>query len=412
MKTRFIRNTIALVLAFTLAAVSAFAQSGDQSKQKPLEDKNNPALIGKRDINKGQLEFYSLEREAAIGRQLAAEVDRTTTIINDPVITEYVNRIAQNLVLHSDSKVPFIIKVIDSDDVNAFALPGGYLYVNRGLLEAADNEAEVAGVIAHEIAHVAARHGVEQASKAELINYASMSLIFLGGWGYIVQQVAGLAVPLTFLKFSRGAEKEADRLGAQYMWAAGYDPNALITFFEKLQAKEKKKPGTLAKVFSTHPMTGDRITEVRELIGRFPDRADYQVSTSEFAQVKSRLLASSASSASNRSVSRDAEGKRPTLKRRPPTTTDDGVSDSQPPERPTLKRRDGSQPDTPTVDEAGSSSSSSSSDDSSGRPTLKRRDGTTTGDQTTGSSQPSSSQQSDASGRPTLKRRTDPNEKP
>jgi predicted Zn-dependent protease len=397
----------------TLTAISTFAQSGDQSKQKPLEDKNNPALIGKRDINKGQLEFYSLEREAAIGRQLAAEVDRTAPIINDPEIIEYVNRIAQNLVLHSDSKVPFTIKVIDSDDVNAFALPGGFLYVNRGLLEAADNEAEVAGVIAHEIAHVAARHGVEQASKAELINYASMSLIFLGGWGYIVQQVAGLAVPLTFLKFSRGAEKEADRLGAQYMWAAGYDPNALVTFFEKLQAKEKKKPGTLAKVFSTHPMTGDRITEVRELIGRFPDRGDYQISSSEFAQVKSRLLASSASSASNRSVSRDAEGKRPTLKRRPPTTTDDGVSDSEPPQRPTLKRRDGSQPDTQTGDEAGSSGSSSdSSGEPSGRPTLKRRDGTTTGDQTTGSSQPSSSQQSDASGRPTLKRRTDPNEKP
>ncbi len=410
MKPRFIRNAIALVLTFTLAAVSTFAQSGDQSRQKPLEDKNNPALIGKRDINKGQLEFYSLEREAAIGRQLAAEVDRSAPIINDPVISEYVNRIAQNLVLHSDSKVPFTIKVIDSDDVNAFALPGGFLYVNRGLLEAADNEAEVAGVIAHEIAHVAARHGVEQASKAELINYASMSLIFLGGWGYIVQQVAGLAVPLTFLKFSRGAEKEADRLGAQYMWAAGYDPNALITFFEKLQAKEKKKPGTLAKVFSTHPMTGDRITEVRELIGRFPDRADYQVSSSEFAQVKSRLLASSSST---RAVSRDAEAKRPTLKRRPPTTTDDGVSDSEPPERPTLKRRDGSQPDAQTGDEAGSSSSSSdSSGDSSGRPTLKRRDGTTTGDQTTGSSQPSSSQPSDASGKPTLKRRTDPNGKP
>lgn len=409
MKTRFIRNAIALVLTFTFAAVSVFAQSENNSKQKPLEDKNNPALIGKRDINKGQLQFYSLEREAAIGRQLAAEVDRSSAIITDPVITEYVNRIAQNLVLHSDSKVPFTIKVIDSDDVNAFALPGGYLYVNRGLLEAAENEAEVAGVIAHEIAHVAARHGVEQASKGELLNYASIPLIFLGGWGgYIVQQVAGLAVPLTFLKFSRGAEKEADRLGAQYMWASGYDPNALITFFEKLQAKNKKKPGTLAKVFSTHPMTGDRITEVRELVARFPDRGEYQVSTSEFNQVKSRLMASSSSA---RAARREADAKRPTLKRRPPATTDDGMSDSEPPERPTLKRRDGSQPDAQTGDEAGSSGSSSS-DDSPGRPTLKRRDGTTTGDQTTGSSQPGSSQQSDATGRPTLKRRTDSNEKP
>src|SRR5262245_2214727 len=201
-------------------------------------------LIGKRDINKGQIEFYSVEREVAIGRQLAAEVDRSSAIINDPIVTEYINRVAQNLVLHSDSKVPFTIKVLDSDDVNAFALPGGFLYVNRGLLEAADNEAEVAGVIAHEIAHVAARHGVEQASKGELFNYASIPLIFLGGLGgYAIRQAVGLAVPLGFLKFSRGAEKEADRLGAQYMWAAGYDPNALISFFEKLQAKDKRKPG-------------------------------------------------------------------------------------------------------------------------------------------------------------------------
>jgi predicted Zn-dependent protease len=373
MKPRFFRNTIALLLTFALAATSAFAQSTDKSKQKPLDDKNNPLLIGKRDINKGQLEFYSLEREVAIGRQLAAEVDRSSQIINDPVISEYVNRIAQNLVLHSDSKVPFTIKVIDSDEVNAFALPGGFLYVNRGLVEAAENEAEVAGVLAHEIAHVAARHGVEQASKGEFLNYASIPLIFLGGWGgYIVRQVAGLAVPLTFLKFSRGAEKEADRLGAQYMWASGYDPNALITFFEKLQAKDRKKPGTLAKVFSTHPMTGDRITEVRELIGRFPDRGEYQVSTSEFNEVRSRLLAAGASS---RAASREAESRRPTLKRRPKTTTDDGASEPETPER----------------------------------PTLKRRDGTATGDQTGSSSPPSSSQQSEASERPTLKRRTDPN---
>jgi predicted Zn-dependent protease len=404
MKQRFFQNTAALILAFTLATLSALAQSADKSKQKsqqPLEDKNNPLLIGKRDINKGTIQFYSVEREVAIGRQLAAEVDRTSKLVTDPIITEYVNRIAQNLVLHSDSKVPFTIKVIDADEVNAFALPGGFLYVNRGLLEAADNEAEVAGVIAHEIAHVAARHGVEQASKGELFNYASIPLIFLGGWGgYAIRQAVGLAVPLTFLKFSRGAEKEADRLGAQYMWAAGYDPNALITFFEKLQAREKKKPGTLAKVFSTHPMHGDRITEVRELIARFPDRGEYQLSTSEFSQVKSRVLAVSASS---RAASRDADARRPTLKRRPQPTTSDDSGDSEVPNRPVLKRRDSSSSDDPTGSET-------STEESSGRPVLKRRDGTQSGDQTTGSSQPNSSQESETSSRPTLKRRTDSND--
>lgn len=402
MKQRFFRNAAALILMCALTTLSVFAQSEDKSKQKPLDDRNNPMLIGKRDINKGAIQFYSVEREVAIGRQLAAEVDRSSNLITDPIITEYVNRIAQNLVLHSDSKVPFTIKVIDADEVNAFALPGGFLYVNRGLLEAADNEAEAAGVIAHEIAHVAARHGVEQASKGELLNYASIPLIFLGGWGgYAIRQAVGLAVPLTFLKFSRGAEKEADRLGAQYMWAAGYDPNALITFFEKLQAKDKRKSGALSKVFSTHPMTGDRIAEVRELIGRFPDRGEYQLSTSEFSQVKSRVVATSASS---RAASRDADARRPTLKRRPQPTTTDDSGDSEAPNRPVLKRRDPSSGDDPG---GANSSSSSSTEESPGRPVLKRRDGTQSDDQTTGPSRPASSQESESSGRPTLKRRTD-----
>jgi beta-barrel assembly-enhancing protease len=380
MRTRFFRHTTALFLAFTLANTYTSAQDSDKSKKKSseksssksLDDKNNPALIGKRDINKGSIQFYSIEREVAIGRQLAAEVDRSSKVINDPLVSEYVNRIAQNVVLHSDSKVPFTIKVIDSQEVNAFALPGGFLYVNRGLLEAADNEAEVAGVIAHEIAHVAARHGMEQASKGELFNYLSIPLIFLGGiGGYAIRQGLGLAVPLSFLKFSRGAEKEAERLGAQYMWASGYDPNALITFFEKLQAKNKKKPGTLSKLFSTHPMTGDRITEVRELIAQFPERGEYQLSSSEFGQVKSRIVTIAGAT---RGSGRDESG-RPTLKRRPQTTTDDDKGDSE----------------------------------TSNRPVLKRRDDSQGGDQTGNPPQQDSQQQSETTGKPTLKRRPDSN---
>ena len=382
MKTRFFRHTIALFLAFTLATTCALAQGSDNSKQKssqkslakPLDKKDDPTLIGKRDINKGSIEFYSIEKEVAIGRQLSAEVDRSSKLINDPIVSEYINRVAQNIVLHSDSKVPFTIKVVDSAEVNAFALPGGFLYVNRGLLEAADNEAEVAGVIAHEVSHVAARHGMEQASKGELFNYLSIPLIFFGGiGGYAIRQGLGLAVPLTFLKFSRGAEKEADRLGAQYMWAAGYDPNALITFFEKLQAKDKKKPGTLSKLFSTHPMTGDRITEVRELVARFPDRGEYQLSSSEFGQVKSRVLAiSGAARGSGQDGSR-----RPTLKRRPQSTSGE--------------EKDGKDSESPN------------------RPVLKRRDDSQSGDQTGATPQQDSTQQSETSGKPTLRRRPDSN---
>lgn len=350
------RLAVALTLSLSLAVLPVAAQG---SNQKPLDDKDDPTLIGKRDINKGQLAFYSVEKEVALGRQMAMEIDRSSKMVTDPLITEFVNRIGQNIVLHSDAKVPFTFKVIDSNDVNAFALPGGFLYVNRGLLEAADNEAEVAGVLAHEIAHVTARHGIEQASKGQLLNIASIPLIFFGGLGgFIVQQVAGIALPLTFLKFSRGAEKEADRLGAQYMWAAGYDPNALISFFEKLQSKNKKEPGTLAKVFSTHPMTGDRIKETQKLIVRFPERSEYQLSSSDFNEIKSRLYAIGSA---GRSSGSDDNG-RPTLKRRPQRTDDDIAAEPADNGRPTLKRRDTSsdEMETPEIPD---------------RPTLKRREG-------------------------------------
>jgi predicted Zn-dependent protease len=357
MGTKFLQRATALVISLVLAPALA------QTRQKPLEDKDNPLMIGRRDINNNQINFYSRDKELAIGRQLAAEVDRQSKFVTDPVITEYVNRVGQNLVLHSDAKVPFTIKVIDEREINAFALPGGHLYINRGVVEAAENEAELAGVMAHEIAHVAARHGVEQASKGELANYLSIPLIFLGGWGgYAIRQVAGLAVPLGFLKFSRGAEKEADRLGAQYLWATGYDPQALITFFEKLAAREKKKPGALAKVFSTHPMTADRIKEVRHLLARFPDKQEYEVNTSEFNEVKARLISTGAAQRGT-----EARNERPTLKRRSSSTSDDNASE-QSSERPTLKREG----------QAVGTEGSDQPQETPGRPTLKRRSDATT----------------------------------
>ncbi|HEV8487163.1 MAG TPA: M48 family metallopeptidase [Blastocatellia bacterium] len=369
MKTTLLKRMTIFVLAAMIAAPTTLF-AGDKkptNDKKPtdqpaasapvpkgeLKDDENPMLIGKRNINHGILpNFYSLEKEVKLGQQLAAQLDREAKFIDDPVIAEYVNRVGQNLVLHSDAKVPFTIKVVDSDEVNAFALPGGFFYVNKGLILAADNEAEIAGVMAHEIAHVAARHGVEQASKAQLVNWASIGLIFVGGpIGAIAYNAASFGVPLAFLKFTRGAETEADKLGAEYAWAAGYDSNSLVTFFEKLEKKEKDKPGTLGKLFRSHPPTPDRITNVRALVARFPDRDEYTVNTSDFDKVKARLLALTNSKIVDGS-GRDTGPKRPTLKRRKdddPASTTTTPSEEQPQDRPTLKRRDtdGKPADTP-----------------------------------------------------------------
>ena len=261
---------------------------------KSLSVNEDPALIGKRNINKGIIAKMSggIDKEVKIGREYAAEIDRQAKFVDDPVITEYVNRVGQNIVLHSDSKIPFTIKVIDSDEVNAFALPGGFFYVNKGLILVADNEAEVAGVMAHEIAHVTARHYVENQTKQSLLQYLAMGTsIFLGGIpGMIYQNTAGLGLLGIFMKFSRGAEEEADKLGVQYMYAAGYDPGAMGTMFEKLESKNKKKPGLIAKAFASHPAPPDRRASALALAARFPEHDEYVISTSEFQKVKARLL--------------------------------------------------------------------------------------------------------------------------
>ena len=248
---------------------------------------------------------------------MAAQVERNAKIVDDPIIAEYVNRVGQNLVRNSDARVPFTIKVIDSDEINAFALPGGYFYVNSGLIKLAGSEAELAGVMAHEIAHVAARHGTKQATKGQITNLATIPLIFLGGWtGYGIRQAAGLAVPLTFLKFSRNFEREADFLGVQYLYKTGYDPAAMVQFFERLKAKKKKKTSKsrIAKMFKTHPLTEDRIKRIQKVIDQLlPDRSEYAVNTSEFDAVKAQLTQLQAGHRR-----KELNPDRPTLKRKPP----------------------------------------------------------------------------------------------
>jgi peptidase M48-like protein len=273
-----------------LASESSSQLGTVKTKVKANESKYDITRIGDRRVGK-KLNFYSLEKEEALGRELSQQVEQQAKLVNDPVVTEYVNRIGQTLVRHSDAKVPFTIKVVDDEQVNAFALPGGFFYVNTGVLLAADNEAELAGVMAHEIAHVAARHATRNATKQDIWNIASLPLIFVGGpVGAAIRQASGIMVPMSFLKFSRDSEREADFLGLEYEYAAGYDPTAFVDFFEKLEAQEKRKSGFIARAFSTHPMNDDRIRRAEAELEMLPARDDYILTTSEFDQVKSRLI--------------------------------------------------------------------------------------------------------------------------
>ena len=322
------------------------AANAQKTAGKPLSSDENPALIGKRKLNSGLFAKMSMstEKEVAMGRQLSAEIDRQAKLIDDPIITEYINRVGQNVVLHSDAKIPFTIKVVDSDEVNAFALPGGFFYVNKGLILAADSEAEVAGVMAHEIAHVTARHAVETQAKGMLAQVGLIAgSIFLGGIpGAILQNGAGFGLGAGFAKFSRDAEREADKLGVQYLYAAGYDPGAMSTMFEKLASQNKKKPGFFAKTFGSHPQSIDRLEASKALVARFPEREEYVVSTSEFQRVKNRLLRLSNSKVSTSGdlagSDSDSGERRPTLKRRQPANDDGTKPAEQKDAPPTLKR--------------------------------------------------------------------------
>ena len=300
------------------------------------------ASIGTRQMGgRGVGNWFSTDWEIRTGKQYSMEIERSAHLVTDPVVVEYVNRIGQNLVKNSDAKVPFTIKVIDSDEINAMALPGGFFYVNSGLIMNCDEEAELAGVMAHEISHVIAHHAARQQTKGMYANIASIPLIIFtqGSWtGYGIYEAAQLAIPLTFLKFSRADETEADYLGVQYMYKAGYDPQSFVTLFEKLDALEKHKPGTLAKAFSDHPQTPDRIANSEDEIATIlPARPDYVVTTSEFDDVKARL----ARLENKRKINDKSNGNKPTLRRAGGSNSDPNKPDTSTTgdDRPTLGRR-------------------------------------------------------------------------
>jgi predicted Zn-dependent protease len=321
------------------------AVGGDLQKVKPgsVED---VSAVGNRDIGaRGLGNWYSTDTEIKMGKSYADEIEKSSKFITDSTITEYVNRVGQNIVKNSDCKVPFTIKVLDSDEINAFALPGGFFYVNSGLILNADEEAELAGVMAHETAHVCAHHAVRQMTRMNYAQLGTIPLIFIGGWtGYGIYEAASIGIPITFMRFSREFESQADYLGVQYMYRAGYDPQAFITFFEKIQALEKRKPGAVAKVFADHPQTPDRILHSQEEIARIlPARDEYMVTTSEFDDVKARL----ARIENKRRLTDNKGAAKPSLRRAstgadssgdPSSQTDDGNSTAD--DRPTLHRRD------------------------------------------------------------------------
>jgi predicted Zn-dependent protease len=305
-----------------------------------IPKKYDVSQIGDRGIGKG-MNLYSIEKEEALGREMSQELEAHARIFKDAVVNEYINRLGQNLVRNSDAMVPFTIKVVQDDEINAFALPGGFFYVNTGLILAADSESELAGVMAHEIAHVAARHATRNMTKGQIWNLASIPLIFVGGpVGYAVQQAAGIAMPMSILKFSRDAEREADLLGIEYEYKTGYDPTSFVSFFEKLKAQEKKKGNFISKAFATHPMTADRVTHAQKEINELlPSRPQYIVDTSEFQEVKTRLAG-----ILNQRTLIKANSDRPTL-RRAQNDPDNGGDSKQPDDqRPTLKRPPQKQP--------------------------------------------------------------------
>src|SRR5450755_995428 len=313
----------------------------DDSDLKHNGGKTDVDAVGNRNVGcgRGVGNWYTVEGQVARGRVYAQQIESQIKLVSDPVVTEYVNRVGQNLVRNSDAQVPFTIKVIDSDVVNAMALPGGFFYVNSGLILAADEEAEMAGVMAHEIAHVAACHYGREMTRMNLLQMASLPAIFMGGaLGYGIYEGMGLGIPLTFLHFSRGFEAAADYLCVEYMYRAGYDPSAFVSFFDKIQAMEKKKPGTLSKAFDTHPQTPDRIEKTQDEIRKIlPAKQQYVVTTSEFDEVKVRL----ATIENKHKLLDEKDGNKPSL-RRTSNTSDKSDDSKKDDDRPTLKRRDDS----------------------------------------------------------------------
>lgn len=278
------------VCVFTVLVTLTCAPLALAQDTKPQDSKKDPDQIGVRDVSKG-VNWYSVEKEMALGKQLATEVEKTHKLVTDPLVTEYVNRVGQNLARHSDSKIALTFKVIEGDEPNAITLPGGYIYVQAGLLKTADTEAQLAAALAHEIAHVAARHGTRQATQSQIGQITTIPLIFLGGWGGICALGASRLVPVGLLSVERGYEAEADLLGLQYLYKSGYDPLGMVEVFERIFSLDDHKHPKASRIFSTHPDGDNRLVTVQKNIeALLKAQPQYIVTTSQFNDMQARLI--------------------------------------------------------------------------------------------------------------------------
>jgi Zn-dependent protease with chaperone function len=345
------------VFAVLLAAICANAQTStsdpDEDSTDPTQQKDpvrpeDPKKIAKYDVNRighrgigHGFNIYSEKRERQLGQNLAAAFDSSSRIVNDPVLNDYVNRLAQKIVRNSDAEIPFTVRLIDSSEIpRAYGLPGGFLYVDSALIFAAESEAELAGVMAHEIAHVAARHATRALTRKNLYNFTGSLALLAGPVGIVLEDAGGVAGPLSVKKFSRDSEYEADLLGIEYAYTAGYDPEALLSVLEKLHALEASRAAMFAKIpgyhfvsklpfhsqvargFSNYPLLEERIRRLQLEITTFlPDRKDYIVDTNEFQDIKERLL-SLQGPLHLRRHGEDEDPRAPVLRRAPQEDTD------------------------------------------------------------------------------------------
>ena len=333
-----------------ITTLSAFGQapatdSDSDAGSSPTDSthREDPKKIAKYDVNRighrgigHGFNLYSLKHERELGQSLAASFDHYSRLVNDPELNDYVNRIAQKIVRNSDAEVPFTVRLIDSGEIpRAYGLPGGFLYVDSALIFAAESEAELAGVMAHEIAHVAARHATRALSRRRMVSLTGELSLLAGPVGILLEDAGGVAGPLSVKKFSRDSEYEADLLGIEYAYSAGYDPQALLSALEKLHALETQRSSAFAQIpgyhfashlpfhdkvargLSNYPLTEDRIRRLQSEIATFlPARGDYVLDTNEFQDIKAHLL-SLQGPLQLRRHSEDENPKGPVLRRAP-----------------------------------------------------------------------------------------------
>lgn len=244
---------------------------------------------GSTGVNKGDFNLMSLQDEWALGQKLAADIALQLPLSQDPAVVGYVNEVGQRIVRQTEmAQMPWAFHVVNDPAINAFSIPGGHVYVNTGLITAAGNVSELSGVMAHEISHGVARHSTEQLSKAYGLEILATLVLGQNPAAYqtILAQIIGGGA---LARFSRDAEEEADKLGVHSMYRAGYNPRGMASMFEELLSREQRSPNSVARFFSTHPLTTDRIRKVTSEAQKLPARGDLITDDPNYQAIRRRV---------------------------------------------------------------------------------------------------------------------------